>query len=226
VETARVRVKICGITCAQDAHAAIALGADALGFNTWRGSKRSLDLAAAGAWLRELPPFVARVALTVNAPLEEAQRIAALGFVDAVQLHGDEDAPYCEALASGGRTVIKALRVRVADDLAVVPSFPAASFLIDAHVAGLFGGTGVPVDLDLAREFRRRFPEKPLILAGGLNPENVARAVDAVRPYAVDVSSGVEAEPGRKDYRLVKAFIEAARSGSGQPSASGANRAC
>ncbi len=208
---ARVRVKICGITCAEDARAAIELGADALGFNTWPGSKRYLDLQLAEDWLRELPPFVARVALTVNAPLEEAKRIARLGFMDAVQLHGDEDAAYAGALGAGGHAVIKALRVRAPEDLEIARDFPAACFLIDAHVAGHFGGTGVPVNLELAQEFRRQFPGKPLILAGGLKPETVARAVELVRPFAVDVSSGVEAAPGRKDRGLMQAFLEAAR---------------
>lgn len=213
METARTRVKICGITLAEDAEMAVALGADALGFNTWRGSKRYLDLAAAAPWLRTLPPYITRVALTVNAPLEEARRIAALEYIDAVQVHGDEDPAYCRALAETGRPVIRALRVGVAADLEKAAEFPGRALLLDAQVAGEYGGTGVTVDLALAKEFGRLFPQRALILAGGLRPETVAAVVQEVRPYAVDVSSGVERVPGRKDAGLMRAFLEAAREG-------------
>jgi phosphoribosylanthranilate isomerase len=207
---ARTRVKICGITNRQDAEAAIALGADALGFNTWRGTRRFIDLEQEGEWLRELPPFVAKVALLVNAPLADAERVARLPFIDALQLHGDEDAGYCRAIAQFGKPWVKALRVRDAADLAAGMQLGTRFILIDAHVAGAYGGTGVRVDLSIAAEFRQQHPEIGVILAGGLRPENVAAAVRAVRPYAVDVSSGVEREPGRKNPALMKAFIEAA----------------
>lgn len=205
----RVRVKFCGVTGAADAEAAIALGVDALGFNTWPGSSRHLDLATAAGWLRDLPPFVCRVALTVNAPLEEARQVAELPYIDAVQLHGDEDAEYCRRLSEVGRPVIKALRLRGAGDLAAAGDFPTLHLLIDAHVEGQFGGTGAPVDLELAAEFCRRYPERRPILAGGLKPENVAASIRAVRPYAVDVSSGVESSPGRKDPERMRAFMAA-----------------
>jgi phosphoribosylanthranilate isomerase len=209
----RVRVKVCGITCAEDAEAAVELGVDALGFNTWRGSKRYLDLEKAAEWLREIPPFVTRVALTVNATLEEARRIAELGFIDAVQLHGDEDAEYCRALRASGKTVIKALRVAAAEDLAAADAFPGRAILLDAKVPGEFGGTGVAVELELARRFREEHPERAVILAGGLRPETVAPAVEMVRPFGVDVSSGVEVTAGRKDRGLMRGFLEAARLG-------------
>lgn len=211
MSSAPVRVKVCGITSAEDALAAIELGADALGFNTWRGSKRYLDVTAAADWLREIPPFITRVALTVNASLEEARRIVELGYIDAVQVHGDEDAAYCRALRAGGKTVIKALRVAASDDLEAADHFPGRAILLDAKVHGEFGGTGVAVELELARRFREEHPERAVILAGGLKPETVARAVKAVRPFGVDVSSGVELHPGRKDRGLMRAFIEAAR---------------
>jgi phosphoribosylanthranilate isomerase len=196
----------------EDAEAAIALGADALGFNTWTGSKRRIDLEREASWLADLPPFVAKVALTVNAPVEEAARLARLPFIDAVQLHGDEDASFCRSvMETGGRPVIKALRIRESADLETVPDYPTGFFLLDAHVPGMFGGTGVVADLNLARAFRARFPRLALILAGGLRPENVAEAIRAVRPYAVDVSSGVESAPGVKDRGLMRAFMEAVR---------------
>ncbi len=206
---ARTRVKICGITNQQDAEDAIALGADALGFNTWRGTKRFIDLERESAWLRELPPFVGKVALLVGAPLAEAERVARLPFVDALQLHGDEDAEYCRAVAGFGRPWVKAVRVRDAADLAAAVRLGTHFLLIDSHVVGAFGGTGVRVDLALLADFREQHPAIGIILAGGLRPENVADAVRAVRPYAVDVSSGVEAEPGRKDRGLMRDFIAA-----------------
>ncbi len=206
-----VRVKICGITNEHDARTAIALGASALGFNTWPDSQRFLDLAHAGAWMGQLPPFVTRVALLVNAPLEEAERIARLPFIDALQLHGDEDAAYCAEVARFGRPFIKALRLRSASDLERLERFATRHFLIDAHVEGQFGGTGIAADLALAKEFSARYPGAALILAGGLRAENVAAAVRDVRPFGVDVSSGVEAGAGRKDAALVRAFVEAAQ---------------
>jgi phosphoribosylanthranilate isomerase len=206
-----VRVKICGITNEHDARTSIVLGASALGFNTWHGSKRYLDLATAGGWIAELPPFVTRVALLVNAPLAEAERVARLPFIDALQLHGDEDAQYCAQVARFGRPFIKALRLRSAAELEGLERFATRHFLIDAHVEGQFGGTGITADLALAKEFSARYLDATLILAGGLRAENVAAAVREVRPFGVDVSSGVEAGAGRKDAALVRAFVEAAQ---------------
>lgn len=206
------RIKICGLTSETDARAAIDAGAHALGFNTWSGSKRFLDLAAAAPWLRELPPFVTRVALTVNAPLSEAERIASLPFIDALQLHGDENPAYVERLIAVGRPVIKALRAGVPADLNAVAEYPTPYFLLDAMVAGAYGGTGVTLDPALALEFQHRHPRLSLTLAGGLRPDNVAAAIHGARPYAVDVSSGVETAPGRKDYAQLRAFVAAVRS--------------
>lgn len=211
LQTNRVRVKICGITNQRDAEEAIACGADALGFNTWPGTKRFIDLEREASWIRQLPPFVSRVALVVNASLADAQRIAALPFIDAVQFHGDEDAAYCAKFTATGKMFIKALRIRKEEDLQGVDAFSTRHVLIDAHVAGLFGGTGVRVDLSLATLLRERFPSLTLVLAGGLRPDNVAEAVLTVQPFAVDVSSGVESEPGKKDPGLLRAFISAVR---------------
>ncbi len=207
----RVRVKICGLTNQSDAEECIALGADALGFNTWPGSKRYVDLADARHWIRHLPPLVCKVALLVNAPLDDARRIAEIPGIDVLQLHGDEDAAYCAQLADWEIPFIKALRVRSPDDVANLERFATTHLLVDAHVEGLFGGTGVHVDLSLAKLVRERYPHCSLLLAGGLRSENVAAAVREVQPYAVDVSSGVESVAGRKDLRLVGAFIDAVR---------------
>ncbi len=209
--TARVRVKICGLTNKEDTRAAIDAGADALGFNTWRGGKRFIDLEREASWLAALPPFVVKVALLVNASLEEAEKVARLPFIDALQLHGDEGADYCRALAKFRRPFIKALRPQSTDELANLEQYATPHFLIDAHVPGAFGGTGVQADASLATEFQRRYPHLPLILAGGLKPENVGAIVRAVRPWAVDVSSGVEIQPGKKDPAAMATFVAATR---------------
>lgn len=212
--TGRVRVKICGITNRRDAEEAIACGADALGFNTWPGTKRVIDLEREAEWIRDLPPFVSRVALLVNASLEEAERVAAYPFIDALQFHGDEDPAYCARFAATGKSFIKALRIRKESDLEGCDKFSTRHVLVDAHVAGMFGGTGVHVDLGLASALRERFPALTLVLAGGLRPDNVWEAVRTVRPFAVDVSSGVESAPRQKDPALLRAFIDAVRSAS------------
>lgn len=200
----RVRVKICGVTTLEDARAAIEAGADALGFNGFRGSKRYIDLVAASQWIAELPPFVTRVAVLVNPTLAEAESISALPGIDAIQLHGHETAEMCVGLARRG--LIKSFPAKK-DLLANVESYKAGSILLDAYVPGEFGGTGRLADLELARLFVKEHADIKVILSGGLNPENVAHAIKQVRPYAVDVASGVESAPGRKDFSLMKAFI-------------------
>jgi phosphoribosylanthranilate isomerase len=207
--TNHVRVKICGITNRDDALAAIACGADALGFNLFPGSKRHVVLDEHVAWLRTLPPFVTRVAVLVNAPLDEARRVAAHPAIDVVQLHGDEDAAYAAELVRVGRPLIKALRVRGRETLAEAAACGTPHVLLDAHVPGEFGGTGALADLDLAAEIVRTQPVLHIILAGGLDAENVAGAIARVRPFAVDVASGVEAEPRRKDAEKMQAFCAA-----------------
>ncbi len=211
--SAPIRVKICGITERADAITAIALGADAIGFNLFPGSKRFVDLDENAEWIAALPPFVTRVAVLVNVPFDEARRIARHPAIDLVQLHGDEDPEYCARLVESGHPFIKALRIREKADIACAGKFHTPHILIDAHVPGSFGGTGVAIDLALAREMVQRHPDLHVILAGGLTSENVADAVHIVRPFAVDVASGVEIEPRRKDAPLMAAFIQAARRG-------------
>lgn len=207
----RVRVKICGLTNEADARAAIELGADALGFNLWPGSKRHIDLERAAAWIGGLPPFVTRVAVLVNVPLEEAHRVAAHPAIDLVQFHGDEDESYCAQFAAGGRPFLKALRIRDAASLNHADRFSTASILLDADAGAAYGGTGRQLDPALGAEAGRRFPHLKFVLAGGLKPENVAAAVQVARPYAVDVASGVEAEPGKKDCGKMTRFFAALR---------------
>jgi phosphoribosylanthranilate isomerase len=209
----RVRVKICGVTNREDAEAAIALGADALGFNFFAGSKRFLDLDREGEWIAQLPPLVTRVAVLVNATLDEARRVAAHPAIHGVQFHGDEAVGYCADFARSGRSFVKALRLRDAGAIAEAPRFSTRHLLLDADAGAAYGGTGTPIDLGLAAEIVRAHPALQVILAGGLRPETVAAAIAAVRPYAVDVASGVEraGDPRRKDPERMRAFIAAVR---------------
>jgi phosphoribosylanthranilate isomerase len=210
---ARVRVKICGVTNRADAEAAIALGADALGFNLFPGSKRCIELAREAEWIAALPPFVTRVAVLVNVPIEEARRVAEHPAIDCVQFHGDEDEAYCAEFARLGRPFIKALRLADAAAIERAPHFSTRNVLLDAHAGAAYGGTGTLIDLALAAACARRHPRLALILAGGLKPANVGGAVRAVLPFAVDVASGVECEGDarRKDFERMREFLIAAQ---------------
>jgi phosphoribosylanthranilate isomerase len=195
------RVKICGITSAEDAAAAVDAGADALGLVFVPGTPRCVTPEAAARILERVPPLVATVGVFVDRPLDELARIAAALRLHAVQLHGQESEAYSRAIPV---PVIRAVRVRDATSLRPVETYPAHAFLLDAYVEGLPGGTGTPIPWELALRAKGR---TPLILSGGLRPETVGEAVRLVRPYGVDVSSGVEMFPGRKDHRKVREFV-------------------
>lgn len=203
-----VRVKICGITRVEDALAAAAAGADAIGLVFYANSPRAVGIEQAQAIIAALPPFVTTVGLFVDIQRDELRRILASVPLDLLQFHGDESVEQCEGF---GRPYIKALRVKAGDDIiAEVSRYPGASgILLDTYVEGVPGGTGKAFDWSLVPEKL----SKPVILAGGLRPDNVAEAVRQVRPYAVDVSGGVEAGKGIKDAERVAAFIRAARGG-------------
>lgn len=205
----RTRVKICGITNREDAEMAVELGADALGFNAWPGSKRFIDLKKEASWIRELPPFVTKVAVMVNPTPKEAEEVFMLPFIDMVQFHGSEDESFCSHFAKTGLPFIKAITLRDDSSLENTGRFCTRNILLDAFVPGAFGGTGRLIDLKLAGEFVEKHPDYCVMLSGGLNPGNVKRAVHAVHPYAVDVASGVEREPRRKERTLVASFIQA-----------------
>lgn len=195
------RVKICGITSVEDAAAAVDAGADALGLVFVPGTPRYVPPDAAARILERVPPLVATVGVFVDHPLEEVVRIAAALRLHAVQLHGHESEAYSRRIPV---PVIRALRVRDATGLQPVETYPAHAFLLDAYVEGVPGGTGTPIPWELALRAKGR---TPLILSGGLRPETVGEAVRLVRPYGVDVSSGVEMSPGRKDHRKVREFV-------------------
>ncbi len=204
-----MRVKICGITNPEDAHGAIDAGADALGFNLWPGSKRHILLDENAAWMTTLSPFVTRVAVLVNASFEEARRVAAHPAIDLVQFHGDESRDYLLEFAQLGHPFIVAIRLANAAQAAQAHDLPTRHLLIDAEVPGSYGGTGKMIDFPLARAFMTQNPQAAVILAGGLNPENVGLAIAEVRPFAVDVASGVEASSRRKDPEKMRSFIAA-----------------
>jgi phosphoribosylanthranilate isomerase len=200
-----LKVKICGITSCDDALHAAACGADALGFVFYAGSPRYVAPEQVRAIVEALPPFVIRVGLFVNETPERMRAVAGECALDALHMHGDEIPADC---VIPPYRVIKGVRPRHAADLAALAAYPVAALLVDAAVPGQFGGTGQRADWALAAQLSAAHR---VILAGGLTPDNVMAAVRQVRPYGVDVSSGVELEPGRKDPEKVARFIRMAK---------------
>jgi len=201
-----MRVKICGITRLQDALAAVDSGAHALGFVFVPGSRRFISLERAREIIRMIPPFVTTVGVFVNTEEERVKRIVERSGVRAAQFHGLE-AP--ALLRKFSFPVYKAFRVTVGFDVGVLQEYPGPAFLLDACVEGRHGGTGETFDWSIAATGSKY---GKIILAGGLGPGNVARAIEHARPYAVDVSSGVEKSPGIKDQRMIASFMRAVRS--------------
>ena len=206
-------VKICGITQEPQAREIVALGADALGINFWPKSKRYLPVEQAAKWLPGLLAETALVAVMVNPERALLDRLLAEGLVHILQLHGDEPPAEVGRLMEAGANVIKALQVRDRESLAQIGEYPCETLLLDAYNPGLYGGTGETFPWDLAVMAQEQFPDKKILLSGGLTAENVREAVRQTRPAAVDVASGVESAPGVKDLGLVRRFIEQARMG-------------
>jgi phosphoribosylanthranilate isomerase len=204
-----VRVKICGVKNEADAIAAIEAGADALGFNLYPESKRYIEWKTEMKWIRELPAEIARIAVIVNLASDEARLLLKMDLFDGLQLHGEESREFCESLVTSRKPVIKAIRLTSVELLERVRGYPVFAFLIDSYREGVLGGTGERFDWTLLRDI---ILEKPLIVAGGLTPENVADAVREMHPYAVDVASGVENKKGFKDRKKMEDFVLAARS--------------
>jgi phosphoribosylanthranilate isomerase len=202
----RLRIKICGITNAADAVAAVNAGADALGFMFYERSKRYVTPDAVAEIVEELPPFVMRVGVFVDPSMELVNETASTSGITALQFHGAESPEFCGQF---GLPVIKAFRMVDKSSLDQLSQYQTSAWLLDSDAPGQFGGTGEKFDWSLAQQATKL--GRSVILAGGLTPENVATAVREVRPYGVDVSSGVEALPGRKDPQKVKTFIQAAR---------------
>jgi phosphoribosylanthranilate isomerase len=205
----RCKVKVCGITNAKDAALAVAAGADALGFICYRQSPRYVEPAVVKQIVASLPPLVMPVGVFVNEESTTVRAIMDNCGLALAQLHGDETAAYCQEL---GRPVMKALRLKDRGSFLALAEFQGRAgvrgFVLDAFSEKIYGGTGQVIDWGLAAEAAKA---ATILLAGGLTPENVAEAIRAVRPYGVDVSSGVESTPGKKDHGKVQAFLQAVR---------------
>jgi len=202
-----VKVKICGVTNFDDALAAVDAGADALGFMFYEPSPRNVPVKLAADIIRQLPPFIAKVGVFVNATEETVRMIVTECGLDTVQFHGDEPPEFCRRFSP--LKIYKAFRLENLESLRALPGYRTDAWLLDSFVEGKPGGTGAKFNWDLAVEATQL--GRPIILAGGLTPENVGGAVRKVRPFAVDVSSGVESAPGKKDHAKLRRFIAAAK---------------
>jgi phosphoribosylanthranilate isomerase len=203
VKQARIKIKVCGITRARDAQLAASLGADAVGF-IFAESPRRADVKTCREIISLLPPFVDAVGVFVNEDAKKVKEIAAFCRLDWVQLHGNEPPEYCRRL---GLKALKVIRVKGSRSIEQMHAYQgvAGGFLLDTYVAGIAGGTGKTFNWDLAVQAKEY---GPVILSGGLTPENIRLATETVMPYGVDVSSGVEASPGIKDEnRLRELFL-------------------
>ena len=204
-----ITIKICGITNAIDALGAADAGADALGFVFYRKSPRCVQANVVKSIVAQLPPFVLTIGVFVNEQASVVRSIMDECGLAFAQIHGDETPSYCETL---GRPVLRALRLRDRSTFMAMAEYKGRSgvrgFILDAFSEAAYGGTGELADWDLAAEAARSFS---FLLAGGLTPDNVTTAIKKVRPYGVDVSSGVEMSPGKKDPAKVQAFIQAVK---------------
>lgn len=203
----QVKVKVCGMTSLKDALVAVEGGADAVGFIFYKKSPRSVTMKTVREIVLELPPFVDTVGVFVDETAEQINKIADYCNLDIIQLHGDESPTFCKKIR---RKVIKAFRIKDMQSVKKISNFQVSGFLLDTFSENLHGGTGKVFDWNLA------LPAKkfgPVIMAGGLTPNNVQQAVRQIRPYGVDVCSGVESEPGIKDHKKVRAFLNNAKAG-------------
>ena len=200
-----IKVKVCGITNAEDALAAVELGADALGF-VFAPSPRQVTRQQVADIVAKLPPFVCKVGVFADSSLQEVAETLQFCGLDLAQLHGSETPGFCQALFP---RVIKAFRVKDESVLDLLPRYKASAYLLDSYHEALKGGTGQSFNWEIARKARRY---GRIVLSGGLTPENVRQAITEVQPFAIDVSSGVESRPGVKDHAKLRAFLEAAKS--------------
>jgi len=201
-----VKVKVCGITSFKDALAAVAAGADALGFVFYRKSPRYITPVRAQGITQLIPERIMKVGVFVNAPHERVKKIARQCGLDMLQLHGEESPAYCGSFK--GYKVIKAFRMRPGSDTSALSRYRTYAWLFDSFDRSRRGGTGRAFDWKLLRSLK---PGRRVFLSGGLNPANVGRAVRLIKPAWVDVSSSVESAPGKKDYGKLKKFIRSAK---------------
>ena len=207
--TCGTQVKICGVTNPHDAAVCRDAGADAVGFNFFSGSKRYVDPDAAIPWIRDLGPLPARVAVVVNPEPDLLEKIRSAGCFEWIQFHGDETPEKCRA--AGFTDWIKAVRVPGEGLPEDALDFPAPAVLLDAWTTDAYGGSGKRLDWDYVRNLVSRHHTRRFLLAGGLDVHNVRQAVRIVRPHAVDVASGVELKPGKKEEYLVREFVRMAK---------------
>ncbi len=205
--THRCSLKICGVTTAADAQGLVDCGVAALGVNFWPLSKRYISPDDAAPWLKEVRGSILRVGVFVNAAIDYIAELHAQGLIDAAQLHGDESPEDLQQLLDRGIPCIKAIGIRDEDDLAQLGAYQAAhALLLDTAAPGVYGGTGSTFDWTLAIEAMMRFPHMPVLLAGGITPQNAAEAIATVHPAAIDIASGAETSPGMKDFEKVKSL--------------------
>ncbi len=206
-----VRVKICGITNLSDALICAESGADAVGFILYPKSKRFVKAKEVRRITQNLPPFIFKVGVFVNEDPHAVLEILSYANLDFAQLHGDESPEECDYI--GRERVIKVFRLESTDEVEKIEPYVGKirALLLDTYSESSYGGTGKTFNWEIARAVKERFPQIPLILSGGLNPENVRDAIKEVNPYAVDVSSGVERTPGIKDREKVELFIRRAK---------------
>ncbi len=208
----RVRVKFCGITSVEDRDSAIVAGADAIGIVFFKDSPRFVTLEKAERIVKDIPPFISAVGVFVNEDLGFIEECVERCNLNAVQVHGDEDVKYClkfKSLNLNGVKLIKGIRVKDRESLAVIENCPADAIILDAYKKEVYGGTGEIFDRSLAvseKEYGRN-----IIISGGLNPNNIYKIIKEIKPYGVDASSGIESSPGNKNAELMERFIEEVR---------------
>jgi phosphoribosylanthranilate isomerase len=201
-----IRIKICGITRFEDAKVAAGLGVDALGFIFYPKSPRHITPDAAAAIIKQLPPFISRVGVFVDEDLEKVIQIARTAGIDTIQLHGSETPRYCSKIPL---PVVKAFSIDSSTDISLLGQYSVSGFLLDTWASDRRGGTGKTFDWSIARTASTRY--RNIILAGGLNPQNMEEAVSTVLPYGVDISSGVEIKPGIKNPRKIRDVVQIIR---------------
>lgn len=208
----RVRIKFCGITSQEDAENAVLAGADALGFIFFKKSSRYISPEKAEKIIKNIPPFITSVGVFVDEDSIFIEDCAESCGLNAVQLHGDEDVEYClnfQGLRLKGVKLIKTIRVKNEGSIRIIEDCPADAFLLDTYSREAYGGTGKAFDRSLAILAKEH--GKPIIMSGGLNPDNVYDVIKEVRPYGVDVSSGIESSRAKKNVELMEEFIEEVR---------------
>lgn len=202
-------LKICGVTIAKDVERLIELGVDALGVNFWSQSKRYINPEIAASFLKSAKGEIVRVGVFVNAFPDVPQSLLEDDLIDIAQFHGDETPEYCAAFADAKLPFIKAIGVKNKASLENIAAYRATAILLDTPAPGVYGGTGEKFDWNHAQNFIESHPNIPVLLAGGITPDNAAEAISQVHPAALDIASGAELSPGIKDFEKVLALKRA-----------------